>query len=80
MDLRHNWDFPGGPVVKNSPANVRDTGSIPGLGRAREPQLLSPHLEPVFPKRRHHNGKPATTRESLCKATKTKCSQKYVNE
>ena len=28
-----NWDFPGGPMVKNPPANVGDTGSIPGLGR-----------------------------------------------
>ena len=29
--------FPGGTSVKNSPANagdVRDTGSIPGLGRS----------------------------------------------
>ena len=26
-------DFPDGPVVKNLPANVEDTGSIPGLGR-----------------------------------------------
>ena len=26
--------FPGGTVVKNLPANARDTGSIPGLGRA----------------------------------------------
>ena len=26
-------DFPGGPVVKNLPANAGDTGSIPGLGR-----------------------------------------------
>ena len=29
--------FPGGTVVKNLPANagdVRDTGSIPGLGRS----------------------------------------------
>ena len=25
--------FPGGSVVKNLPANARDTGSIPGLGR-----------------------------------------------
>ena len=28
------WDFPGGPVVKNPPANAGDTGSIPGLGRS----------------------------------------------
>ena len=27
-------DFPGGPVVKNPPANEGDTGSIPGLGRS----------------------------------------------
>ena len=26
-------DFPGGPVVKNQPANERDTGSIPGPGK-----------------------------------------------
>ena len=41
--------FPGGAVVENLPANARDTGSSPGLGRshmprssqAREPQLVS---------------------------------------
>ena len=27
------WGFPGGPVVKNMPANAGDLGSIPGLGR-----------------------------------------------
>ena len=26
--------FPGGAVVKNLPANSRDMGSIPGLGRS----------------------------------------------
>ena len=26
--------FPGGPVVKNPPANAGDTGSIPGSGRS----------------------------------------------
>ena len=31
-------DFPGGPVVKNPPANAGDTGSIPGLGRFHMPQ------------------------------------------
>ena len=29
----HWYCFPGGSVVKNLPANVEDTGSIPGLGR-----------------------------------------------
>ena len=33
-----SWDFPGGPVVKNLPANARDTGSIPGPGSLRMPQ------------------------------------------
>ena len=43
-------DFPAGPMVKNLPANVKDTGSIPGPGRSHMPwgneawmpQLLSP--------------------------------------
>ena len=26
--------FPGGPVVKNQPANAGDTGLIPGLGKS----------------------------------------------
>ena len=29
--LKVKQDFPGGPVVKNLPANARDMGSIPGL-------------------------------------------------
>ena len=31
-------DFPGGPVVKNLPANAGETTSIPGLGRFHMPQ------------------------------------------
>ena len=27
-------DFPGGPVVRNLPANAGDTGLLPGLGRS----------------------------------------------
>ena len=30
-------DFAGGPVVKNSPANAGDMGSIPGPGRSHMP-------------------------------------------
>ena len=33
MKKVHFEDFPGGPVLKNPPANVGDRGSIPGLGR-----------------------------------------------
>ena len=32
------WDFPGGTVVKNPPANAGDTGSIPGPGRSHMPR------------------------------------------
>ena len=28
-----NHDFPGGPVVKNLPANAWDMGLMPGMGR-----------------------------------------------
>ena len=28
------WGFPGGSVVKNLPANARDVGSVPTLGRS----------------------------------------------
>ena len=33
-NLLLKMDFPGGSVVKNLPANVRDAGSIPGSGRS----------------------------------------------
>ena len=29
-----SWDFPGGSVVKNLPANVGDVDFIPGEGRS----------------------------------------------
>ena len=35
---RPMWDFPGGPVVKNPPANAEDTVLIPGPGRFHMPQ------------------------------------------
>ena len=31
-------EFPSGPVVKNSPGNPGDTGSIPGSGRSHRPR------------------------------------------
>ena len=47
--MRPCRDLPGGAVVNNPPANARDTGSIPGLGRSHMlwrdwtcvPQLLN---------------------------------------
>ena len=35
--LKKKGDFPGGPVVKNLPANAGDMGSIPGPGRSHRP-------------------------------------------
>ena len=40
-------NFPGGPEVKNLPANAGDMGSIPGLARfhmAQGNQALAPQL------------------------------------
>ena len=61
-------DIPGGPVVKNLPANAGDMGSIPGgedptCHRATKPtpqvQSLCT-LEPALcNKRSHHSEKPA---------------------
>ena len=36
-----NWDFPGGPVVKNLPCNAGDASSIPGQG-TRIPHTMEP--------------------------------------
>ena len=36
------WDYPVGPVVKNSPANKRDTGSIPGPEKCHMPWATKP--------------------------------------
>ena len=56
-------DFPGGPVVKNPPANAGDTGSIPSPGKFHVSGQLGPYatttepkrLEPVVHKRSHSN-------------------------
>ena len=36
--INTQWDFPGGSVVKNLPANAGDMGSSPALGRSHMPQ------------------------------------------
>ena len=37
LRLEH-WDFPGGAVVRNPPANAGDTSLSPGLGRPHTPR------------------------------------------
>ena len=34
----YSWDFPGGAMVKNPPANAGDTGLSPGPGTSHMPQ------------------------------------------
>ena len=36
--LMYTGDVPGGPMVKNPPANAGDMGSIPGPGRFHMPR------------------------------------------
>ena len=43
------WDFPGGTVDKNPPANAGDTGSIPGRERFHMLQRIQP--SPSVPQR-----------------------------
>ena len=38
MQKNKTGDFPGGPVVKNTPANPGDTVLIPGPGRFHKPR------------------------------------------
>ena len=40
----HPWDFPGGAVVKNLPANAGDTGSSPGPGKSHMPRSNLAHV------------------------------------
>ena len=46
LKCRKDEGFSGGSVVQNLPASVGDTGAIPGPGRSRGPQLLSPGASP----------------------------------
>ena len=44
------WGFPGGSVVKNLPANARDTSLIPSPGRSHPPSgQLSPFVASIEP-------------------------------
>ena len=38
LEENKKQDFPGGPAVKNPPANAGDTSLIPSLGRFHMPQ------------------------------------------
>ena len=64
------WDFPGGPGVKNPPANVGDTGLTPGPGRSHIPWVTKPvyysywarALGPVLHNKRSQCNKKPTNR------------------
>ena len=40
--------FPGGSVIKNSPANAGDAGSIPGWGRSLEKEMATPRFRLLY--------------------------------
>ena len=43
INLKIWWDFPGGAVARNPPANAGDVGSSPGPGRSPQAaEQLSP--------------------------------------
>ena len=47
--VKERWgDFPGGPVVKNLPANAGDMGLIPSPGRFHMPWGNSAHVPQVL--------------------------------
>ena len=46
VEVWWTWGFPGGSVIKNSPAIAENMGSIPGLGRS--PQRREWQPSPVF--------------------------------
>ena len=85
-----NTEFPGGPMAKNLPVNVGNTGSIPALGRFHMPQsnyacmpqllrLCSRVWAPQGEKPMDHNKvQPSlvAARESLRAAVKTQCNHK----
>ena len=81
------WDFPGGSVNKNSPADTGNTDLIPSkTPHALEPlspcttatgpvvlQLLKSSLQPVLPnKRSHRSEKPAYHSKEECLLTATR--------
>ena len=41
-ELKGNYAFPGGSVVKNLPANAGDLGSSPGSGRSPGEEIGNP--------------------------------------
>ena len=48
--IKNFWDFPGGTLDKNPPANAGDTVSIPGPGRSHIPvEQLSPCVTTTEP-------------------------------
>ena len=60
---------PGGSVVRNSPANAEDSGSIPDLGRSHTPrsnQVCAPQLLNLCSRPPRHRRSPRTLVAMLC--------------
>ena len=56
MWYRELWAFQVALVVKNLPANVRDSGSIPGSGRSPRGGYDNPSIPVFLPGESHGQG------------------------
>ena len=59
-----NWDFSGGPVVKDLPSNAGDTGLIPGWGIKIPHAAGQQSLRTLKPA--HRNEEPMSRNERSC--------------
>ena len=80
-----SWDFPGGTVVKNLPANAGDTGSSPGQGRSHMPQsnwACAPQLLSLCSRAREPQllRPPATTTEAAHLEPMLRSKRSHCNE
>ena len=82
-----SWGFPGGPVVKNLPANQEDLGSTPSgwklhIARSNETRarqlLKATHLEPGLHKRSHRNEQPTYHKDGQTPSAPTRESPRIA--
>ena len=83
--IQDDWDFPGGPVVKNSPSNAGHTGSIPSWETEIPQALGQPSLRDTTAEPGHSGTHVPQLERSLLAATKilwatTETQRSQINE
>ena len=71
------WDFPGGSVVKNLPANTGDTADTGGEGHGNPPQCS--YLENSVDSRACWAAVPGVTKSRTQRSMHTGMDQKYLH-